>query len=327
MRLIFRQTIRIINVLCLFLAIIGCKNSNSNESAILSIPMELTIERFDKKFHLSQSDDIAGLKAIYPFLFPKKFNDSVWIKRQKDSLQLLLLENVEAKFRSMEPLEDNLEYLFKHLKFYFPKTQTPRVIGVINNVDYQSKTIYTDSLLLISLDTYLGTQHELYDGIPLYIRQEMDITYLSSHVADKFAEYKIPPIKDRSLLSQMIYLGKKIYLKDWVLPQLTDAQKMGYSDDQLQWVVENEMYMWQYFVEKQLLFSTDPSFSQRFIEPSPFSKFYLEIDNESPGRVGIWLGWQIIKSYMERYPETEIHTLLNLPAQTLFSKSNYKPRR
>ncbi len=327
MRLIIGCTIRIFNFIPLFLVIMSCNHTPSKESEILSMPLELTLERFDKKFHLSPTEDLPQLKAHYPFLFPDRFNDSVWIRRQKDSLQLLLLENVEAKFPSMEPLENNLEYLFKHLKYYFPKTPIPRIIGLINNVDYQSKTIYSDSLLLISLDTYLGAEHELYEGIPQYIRQEMDVKYLSSHVADKFAEYKIPPPKDRSLLSQMIYFGKKIYFKDWVLPGLTDAQKMGYTDMQLQWALENEIYMWQYFVERQLLFSTDPALANRFIEPAPFSKFYLEIDNDSPGRIGIWLGWQIIKSYMERYPETQIQTLLSLPEQTLFSKSNYKPRR
>tara|TARA_B100001057_G_scaffold255080_1_gene255299 strand:- start:479 stop:1348 length:870 start_codon:yes stop_codon:yes gene_type:complete len=289
--------------------------------------LELYIDRFDKKFHLSEAGDIPALKTNYPFLFPKKFSDDVWINRQKDSLQLLLLENVEEKFASMAPLEDDLEYLFKHLKYYFPKTQIPRIIGVINNVDYQSKTIYADSLLLVSLDTYLGSNHYLYEGIPQYVRQEMDIQYLASHVAGKFAANKIPPNKDRSLLSQMIYQGKQVYFKEWVLPQSSDAQKMGYTDTQIQWVIDNEMYIWQYFVQKQLLYNTDPSLTQRFIKPAPFSKFYLEIDNESPGRVGVWMGWQIIKSYMERYPGTEISALLNLPAQTLFSKSNYKPRR
>jgi gliding motility-associated lipoprotein GldB len=327
MRLIIYPTRRIFIVLSFFLITIGCEDNNSKESEILSIPMELIIERFDKMFHLASADDIPELKKTYPFLFPSKFNDSVWIKRQKDSLQLLLLENVEQKFVSMAPLEDDLEYLFKHLKYYFPKTPTPRVIGVINNVDYQSKTIYTDSLLLISLDTYLGTDHHLYEGIPQYVRQEMDDKFLTSHVASKFAAKKIPPTKDRSLLSQMIYFGKQVYLKEWVLPQSSDAQKMGYTDEQIQWVIDNEVYMWQYFVQKQLLYNTDPSLDQRFIEPAPFSKFYLEIDNESPGSVGVWMGWQIIKSFMNRYPDTEINALLNLPAQTLFSKSNYKPKK
>ncbi len=327
MRLIICSSLRIFFVLSFICLIIGCKEPDSKISEILSIPLELTIERFDEKFHLSQASNIPQLKKEYPFLFPEKFNDSVWVKRQKDSLQLLLLENVNKKFPKIEPIENDLENLFKHLKYYFPKTQLPRVLGVINNVDYQSKTIYADSLLLVSLDTYLGADHPLYEGIPQYIRQEMDIKYLSSHVVNKFAAYKIPPTNDRTLLSQMIYFGKQIYLKDWVMPKSSDAQKMGYTEDQLQWLIENEVYMWQYFIEKQLLFNTDPSLFQRFIAPAPFSKFYLEIDNESPGRVGVWLGWQIIKSYMKRYPETEINALLNLPAQTLFSKSNYKPRR
>ena len=327
MRLIICSSLRIFFVLSFICLITGCKEPDSKISEILSIPLELTIERFDEKFHLSQASNIPQLKKEYPFLFPEKFNDSVWVKRQKDSLQLLLLENVNKKFPKIESLENDLEILFKHLKYYFPKTQLPRVLGVINNVDYQSKTIYADSLLLVSLDTYLGADHPLYEGIPQYIRQEMDIKYLSSHVVNKFAANKIPPTNDRTLLSQMIYFGKQIYLKDWVMPKSSDAQKMGYTEDQLQWLIENEVYMWQYFIEKQLLFNTDPSLLQRFIAPAPFSKFYLEIDNESPGRVGVWLGWQIIKSYMKRYPETEINTLLNLPAQTLFSKSNYKPRR
>ena len=327
MRLIICSSLRIFFVLSFICLIAGCKEPDSKISEILSIPLELTIERFDEKFHLSQASNIPQLKKEYPFLFPEKFNDSVWVKRQKDSLQLLLLENVNKKFPKIEPIENDLENLFKHLKYYFPKTQIPRVLGVINNVDYQSKTIYADSLLLVSLDTYLGADHPLYEGIPQYIRQEMDIKYLSSHVVNKFAAYKIPPTNDRTLLSQMIYFGKQIYLKDWVMPKSSDAQKTGYTEDQLQWLIENELYMWQYFIEKQLLFNTDPSLFQRFIAPAPFSKFYLEIDNESPGRVGVWLGWQIIKSYMKRYPETEINALLNLPAQTLFSKSNYKPRR
>ena len=155
----------------------------------------------------------------------------------------------------------------------------------------------------------------------------MDIEYLTSHVASKYAANKIPPNKDRSLLSQMIYHGKQIYFKELVLPRSTDAQKMGYTNEQINWVIENEVYMWQYFIQKQILYKTDPSLIQRFIDPAPFSKFYLEIDNQSPGRIGVWMGWQIIRSYMHRYPDTKISDLLNLPAQTLFLKSNYKPKR
>ena len=155
----------------------------------------------------------------------------------------------------------------------------------------------------------------------------MDIKYLSSHLTDKYVEHILQPPKDRTLLSQMIYHGKKIYVKDVMLPIKSDALKMCYTDEQINWVKENEIYIWQYFIENQLLYNTSPSLQQRFIEPAPFSKFYLEIDNESPGRIGVWLGWQIIKSYISRHPKTDINEILSLPAQTIFSKSNYKPRK
>ena len=116
-------------------------------------------------------------------------------------------------------------------------------------------------------------------------------------------------------------------LKDFIIPLSSDETKIGYSKEQINWALQNEEYIWKYFIGNDLLFKTDDDLIDRFIIPAPFSKFYLEIDNQSPGRVGVWLGWQIIKSYMKRYPETEISALLNLPAETLFSKSNYKPRK
>ena len=66
---------------------------------------------------------------------------------------------------------------------------------------------------------------------------------------------------------------------------------------------------------------------ERFIEPAPFSKFYLEIDNESPGKIGVWLGWQIVKSYCGQNPDLTLIELLNLSSKELFNSSKYKPKQ
>ena len=87
------------------------------------------------------------------------------------------------------------------------------------------------------------------------------------------------------------------------------------------------MYIWRYFIERQILYKTDPDLVQRLLEPAPFSKFYLELDNESPGRVGRWIGWQIVKSFMDQKSETSTQELLRMPAQKLFNLSKYKPKR
>ena len=120
------KNISLLGLLFVFLNV--CEAENSLESQILTIPMTINIDRFDVKFHRASSDAIPTLKQEYPYLFPKVFADSVWINRQKDTLQLMLLDTVDEVFPSMVPLEEQLEYLFKHVKHYFPKTKIPKVI-------------------------------------------------------------------------------------------------------------------------------------------------------------------------------------------------------
>jgi hypothetical protein len=84
--------------------------------------------------------------------------------------------------------------------------------------------------------------------------------------------------------------------------------------------------MWRYFIEKKLLYDTDQKLIPRFINPAPFSKFYLEIDNESPGKVGSWVGWQIVRAFMENN-EVSLQQLLQMDYKELFEKSKYKPKK
>ena len=320
----FRQPF--IVFLILFLFFLSCQNENSKKDKIEALPISLKFDRFDLKFYDQSPEVIPQLKKEYPFLFPKQFSDSVWIDRQNDSLQLLLQDAVTKVFSEIQPLEKKVSSLFKLIKYYFPRTKIPQIITLTNNVDYQIKTVYSDSLLLLSLDTFLGEDHPLYEGIPNYIRKELDQKYIPSQIVEKFSSYIMPPPENRTFLAQMLYEGKKMYLQDLLLPDQKDAIKMAYTEEELEWVKENEVYIWQYFIEKQVLYQTDPEWVERFLEPAPFSKFYLQLDNESPGRIGRWIGWQIVRKYREQH-ETTIEDLIKLPAQQLFNQSKYKPKR
>ncbi len=85
--------------------------------------------------------------------------------------------------------------------------------------------------------------------------------------------------------------------------------------------------IWSYFVDKELLYSTDNSLNTRFIDLAPFSKFYLDIDNKSPGSVGSWLGWQIVRSFMKYNKDVSLTELMKMDNETIFKKSKYKPNR
>ena len=145
-------------------------------------------------------------------------------------------------------------------------------------------------------------------------------------MASAFSKKVLTYPRNRTFLSRMVYYGKELYLKDRLLPFISDAQKIGYSNEELEWAKANEEQMWRYFVESELLYSTDSALDRKFLDPAPFSKFGLELDNESPGRLGRYTGWQIVRAFMENNP-ISLQQLLEMPADEILKESNYKPRK
>ncbi|MFV8359468.1 gliding motility lipoprotein GldB [Flavobacterium sp. LS1P3] len=310
-------------VFCLF--ILSCDKKNKVESAVAAIPVKVKVERFDKIFFETPPQDLEKVKKQFPFFFPPGNDDSVWLNKIQDPLWRELYTEVQKKYGDFEPVKLELETLFKHIKYYFSKTKTPKVITVISEMDYKNKAIYADSLVVISLELYLGKNHKFYQ-FPNYLKQNFEGRQIAPDVVSSFSARNIPPVLDKDLLSQMIYSGKQLYLKDLLLPDYTDAEKMGYSPAQIIWCQENESYMWRYFIEKEMLYSNDQKLISRFINPAPFSKFYLEIDNDSPGQVGAWIGWQMVRSYMKNN-DVPLVDLLKTNAKEIFVKSKYKPKK
>lgn len=305
---------------------ISCDKKDKVEKAIEEVPVELDVERFDKIFYETPPEDLSKIKRQYPYFFPAGNEDTVWTNKMKNPLLRELHAEVQKTFGNFQKERGDLEELFRHIKYYFPETNLPKVITLISEVDTQSKVIYADSLLLISLDVYLGKDHKFYSGFPEYQRRTFEKSQILPDVVSDFSLRKITPPTDRALLSQMIYFGKELYLKDVLIPQVSDADKIGYTPDQITWSQENEGYIWRYFVDEKLLYDSDPKLPGRFINPAPFSKFYLEIDNESPGQIGMWIGWQIVRSYMKNN-DVSLQQLLQTDAKEIFDNSKYKPKK
>lgn len=310
-------------VFCLI--IVSCDKKTKVESAVTAIPVDIKVERFDKIFFETEPKDLEKVKKEFPFFFPAGNDNSVWLNKMQDPLWRELYMEVQKEYADFEPVKQELNTLFKHLKYYFPETKTPKVITIISEMDYNNKAIYADSLVIVSLELYLGKEHKFYQ-FPNYLKQNFEQRQIAPDVVSSFSAHKTPPVLNKDLLSQMIYYGKQLYLKDLLLPEYTDAEKMGYTPEQIKWCQENESYMWRYFIEKEMLYSNDQKLIPRFINPAPFSKFYLEIDNESPGQVGAWIGWQMVRSYMKNN-EVPIADLLNTSAKEIFVKSKYKPKK
>ena len=309
--------------ICFFL--LSCEKKNKIEKAVEEIPVEIKVDRFDKAFFETKPEDLSQLKQKYPYFFPAGTDDAIWIEKMQHPQWRELYGEVEKKYADFSTINQEIETLFKHIKFYFPKTKTPKVVTFISEMDYNTKTIYADSLVIVSLELYLGKNHKFYQ-FPEYIKQNFEPTQIVPDIASSFLQTKMVPDTDKSFLSQMIYLGKELYLKELLLPEYTDAARIGYTPEQINWCAENEGYIWRYFIDKEMLYSVDAKLIPRFLSPAPFSKFYLDIDNDSPGQVGAWIGWQIVTSYMKNNDVT-INELMNKKAKEIFEQSKYKPKK
>jgi len=307
--------------------IVSCKKDNKLEKEIASVGTQIDIERFDALFSKSSQPNLKALRTAYPFMFSNKYDDTFWIDKMNDTLQKELSFEVEKAFANMDGTKQEIESLFNHLKYYFPDFKTPRIITTTSDVDYRNKVIVTDTIVIISLDTYLGSDHEFYQGIQHYIAADMNKEQIVVDMADAYARTYIYRPQSKTLLDEMIYHGKLLYFKDMMIPFKTEAERIAYTQEQLDWAVANESYMWRYLVERELLYSTDSKLPGRFIIDAPFSKFYLEeIDAESPDKIGQYIGWQIVRAYMEQN-NVSLVDMFDASTEEIFNESKFKPRK
>ena len=313
-------------VFVLLLANFSCKNASKVEEEISVINIDLTIERFDQLFASSSPLDLPLLKQSYPFLFSKKFSDSIWTGRMEDPIQGVISAAVDSVFGDFTTTAAEITSFYQHLKYYNKPLKIPRVITVLSDVDYRNKIAVTDTIVLIALDTYLGDDHEFYNSFYDYIKQNLNSTQIVPDLATSYAEQLIYQPNRMTFLDEMIYFGKQLYLKDLWIPFKSNSEKIGYSVSEYEWSEDNEFYIWQYFVENELLYQTDRKLLGRFIVAAPFSRFNLELDRESPGRLGQYIGWQIVKSYMKN-SSTSVLEMLQMDPQEIFNNAKFKPKK
>ncbi len=310
--------------LLIILAFFSCRKKNKWDVDVSKIPAQVQIVRFDTMFYAKPVENFSKLKKEFPYLFSPEIPDSVWQKKMQDTLFIHLSREVQRVFPKNLGVENDLENLFKHIKYYFPKWKEPKIITLYSDWDYMKRVFLTDTLAFLFIDNYLGKDNSVYEGIPQYIRHTMDKHYIPVDFSRRTAEYLIKPPQTKDFLSKMVYQGKIIFLQKAFMPQVHDSLLFGYTTEKWKWAVENEKNVWLYFLDNQLLYKSDKKLNMRFLDPSPFSKFYTEFDNQSAGMIGRYIGYQIVKSYMKK-TGSDIKNLLRINEHELFNQSKYKP--
>ena len=296
----------------MFLLCCSC-NQNKLEVNVSSIKLSLNCKRFDNDLFILRCPvevaDINILRNKYGN-FVDRFGANI-IKigspespSYANSLTAFLLDNdmrivygdVKNKYPNTDELNKELIDAFKHYNYYFPNKLIPQVVTYVSGFNYA--IIADDTTLGVGLDMYLGADYKYYQlmQLPKYrtnlMRKEyIAIDGLKSWISTEFES----DIKKADLLSQIIHEGKIMYALDAVFPAAHDSLKMGYSKKQNDWAKLSEAQIWAYFIDKKLLFSTNYGENMRFLNDAPFTS---GLPRDSPPKIGVWLGWQIVRAYM-----------------------------
>lgn len=313
-----------------FSILLSCQ-PDSREVDISSVVRESEFARFEEAFFTTDTAnfevELSALADDFPEFFSGGRNLVFWRAQRTDELQLELFSKSQKVFTEFDEVNENLNFSMKHFYYYFPQTPRIKFYTYISNLDFDYPILYADSVCFAALDLYLGPSQPYYQQLPQYISFYRQPAFLIRDIIYEMVKTKTEAFKPGgTLLDAMIWHGKLLYTTSRMMPQSDEKLIVQYSPEQMAFCRQNERSMWAYFIENNYLFSTSQDLQNRFIELAPFSKFRMEFDRETPGMVGRWLGFGIVKAYADGNPELTLQEILNEEdSRKILKLSGYKP--
>jgi len=308
---------------------------------VSAIREEVPVIRFDRLLFEAVSHDdstaVSALRDKYPH-FTDLFSFQVikigpltdsagWMMLKdfvSDSVIRSAKERSDQLFPEHPAFQKELVRAFKHYRYYFPQEELPEIYATISG--FNEPVFISGKRIGISLDKYLGKACEFYPllGIPLYKQVKMHPGMIPADVVQSWGRSRFPVgAEATTLCDHMVYEGKLLWFTQAMAPEMEDTLITGFSGKQIKWCLANESEMWNYLVEKKLLFSTRQMDVVRYIGDGPTTNGF---PGESPGRTGAWLGWQIVRSYIKKNPEVSLPELMvNQNYQGILNASGYAP--
>lgn len=317
-------------LLILFISAISCKKPNEKERwETVKIPQAapLKITDISADFY---SKDLGTEQFVqkYPW-FQGSVSNEDFEKRRRDSAEIAIYTEAISK-NNLGKLSTDLGNFFAQTTAYFPDFQAPQTFVYSSSMQSEADAILyspMDKMLFIDLSQFMGEGNRYYAGVEKYLQKSMNPQNILPKVSQTVTAQFVPFSSDnQKFIDRIIYAGKRMILSDALLPKTSDAVKMGYTEEQLKWAQANEGNVWNFFVENDIVFSDDVRLNGRFIEEGPFSKFYTEVDNSSSPQIGIFIGWMICRSFLDKNPDTTLKEFLKMDATEIFNKSQYNPK-
>ncbi|MDO9634368.1 MAG: hypothetical protein Q7J05_04900 [Paludibacter sp.] len=317
----------------------ACQQKSRFHISTFENPVEVKINRFDLDFVQLDTTEIilclTKLEQQYPEFYSTYITEGLMMNPADTVENASLITNfladtgfikvhqkVTETFSETKDIENQLTVAFNYLGHYFQDIQLPDIYFFVSGFNHQF--IMRDNILGVGTDMYLGADYPVYRGVTHdYLIRNMRREMLVSDLLNKLLHNRFAFNHDINLLNVMLYEGKISYLLSIILPDAEPEIIIGYSKEELSWSQKQEKRIWTNMIENKHLFSTDYILINQYINLAPFT---TPVSQESPGRLGVWMGWQIVKSYMQNNKDVTLEDLMNdFNYQSILEKSLYRP--
>ncbi len=316
--------------------LISCTNSGDYRLSVDTDDIKIQpveIKRYEKALFAIDQDSLKqGLKRVssqFPVFLDVDLDDTLNLIRLHQfitsPLNISLYQEVISKYPNIKIYNQQFTEAFKRFKYFFPEKAHPQIFSYVSGLLYEMPVQFISGDMIIALDMYLGKSPEAYRslGLPLYKIDRMNENFIVRDGIYELYYYHFLKKPGKNVLEKMIEEGKHLYFLDAILPETADHIKIGYTQDQLKWCEDNEKNIWAFIIENELLYSSNTKTLRNFFTDGPFTH---DFSKESPARIGEWIGWQIVKSYMEKQPGLPLEQFfMEDDAQAVLMKSVYKP--
>ncbi len=274
------------------------------------------IDPYIDQFYIFLGDEInteAGQQQLFDYITDPQTRE-------------LYLDTKEV-WPDVENLEKELTTAFRYYRYHYPGEPLPAIFTYISGLDYNYPVKYYDNTMVIGLDMYLGQDYHYYPkvGVPAYQTFGMQPPFVAIDVMKMLGERHLQEVTamPEHFLDFMIYEGKVLYFLDCMLPQHHDTLKIAYNSEQFRWLKANLGRVWSYFIENEMLYSSDRQIIIKFIGDAPFTAPFTR---NAPPRTAAFIGWQIVREYMKRNPELRLQDLLREnDSQKILNRSGFRP--
>lgn len=353
MRYINSSIVFITILFSLLISSFGC-NSGKKIPDVSNIKVELTTQRFEKDFFnldTTQLDSsIQKLFEKYPNFSINYLHNILASAPQTDSVKKTIQHfikdyyhiyaDAEKLYSDFLPYENEIKNGFQFVKYYFPNYKLPTklvtyigtwdaIIMLSDNSSGSGSIRMSEDELGIGLQLSMGHNYKMYKDemmqqfYPSFISRRFDKAFIGVNALKVIVD-DIYPYQNQGqpLIEQMIEAGKRMYVLDAFMPTTADSLKTGYTQQQLDGCYKNEASIWSFFITNNLLYETTPSIVMEYMNDAPRT---AALGDASPGLIGKFVGWQIVKAWMKKMDKKSLSDLLKTPAKNIFEQAKYKP--